>query len=73
LTDEVRSLLFLLLVFLSLTHPDSRSQNSVTWRAISNLLTLGQIPELEALDEGKRAAVLFGRVHGIGPARAKEL
>ncbi|KAI5451716.1 hypothetical protein NCC49_001365 [Naganishia albida] len=48
-------------------------ENAVAWRAITNLLSIGEIPELAGMDEEKAAAVLFGRVHGIGPSRAKEL
>lgn len=52
---------------------DFKRQNAVAWRAITNLVSIGEIPELEEMDDEKRAAVLFGRVHGIEPSRAREL
>jgi hypothetical protein len=71
LTEEVRSSsLVVLFPDLMLT---CNLQNAVAWRAITNLISIGEIPELTEMDEEKEAAVLFGRVHGIGPSRAKEL
>lgn len=70
LTEEVRSFSYL---HAPQRHVECTRQNAVAWRAITNLLSIGEIPELAGMDEEKAAAVLFGRVHGIGPSRAKEL
>ena len=48
-------------------------KNSVTWRAIKNLVSMGKIPELADLSPEKAAAVLFAGVYGIGPGKAKDL
>jgi hypothetical protein len=71
LTEEVRTSLRIPVFVFPVA--DVNRKNSVAWRAITNLVSIGEIPELEEMDDEKRAAVLFGRVHGIGPSRAKEL
>jgi hypothetical protein len=48
-------------------------KNSVTWRAIKNLVNTGKIPELVDLSPEKAAAVLFAGVYGVGPGKAKDL
>lgn len=49
------------------------SQNGVTWNTISDLAQNGKSTRLENLTEEKRAAILFNRVHGLGPKGSKEL
>jgi hypothetical protein len=72
---SVDSLDFNSTMFCSILHQQHihTKKNSVTWRAIKNLVNTGKIPELADLSPEKAASVLFAGVYGIGPGKAKDL
>ncbi|ORY23556.1 hypothetical protein BCR39DRAFT_561926 [Naematelia encephala] len=46
-------------------------ENDIVWGVIYQLLKHGLTPEIDALNDEQRAAVLFNRVHGFGRVKAQ--